>query len=208
MIEEITNRHGERIDHSYGSGAEGSRELVVIGHGVTANKDRPFLVALAEALTAAGIPSLRISFSGNGASDGRFEESTISKEVEDLGAVLDALDGWRHITYVGHSMGAAVGVLRAAKDPRIQCLVSLGGMVHTREFVQRKFGGLTPGRDLMWDKPECPLSSAFVDDLGGIDTVLPQAAEIAALDTQHPVCRLRQVFAQGKTVFTLAGDLQ
>ena len=39
----------------------------------------------------AGIPALRFSFSGNGGSEGRFEDSCITKEVEDLGAVIDAL---------------------------------------------------------------------------------------------------------------------
>ena len=104
---------------------------MVIGHGVTAHKDRPFLVALAEGLSRAGIAALRISFSGNGASEGRFEDSNISKEVEDLGAVLDALPG-RALAYAGHSMGGAVGVLRAARDPRIRALVSLAAIVHTR----------------------------------------------------------------------------
>ena len=82
------------------------------------------------------------------------------------------------VTYVGHSMGGAVGVLRAASDARIQRLVSLAGMLHTRSFCERKFGELEPGRDVMWEKPECPLSTAFVDDLTSLDSVIEQAAEI------------------------------
>ncbi len=181
MLSEIHNQHGERIDHTFTPGAEGCRSVVVIGHGVTANKDRPWLVALSTALGAAGIPTLRISFCGNGDSDGRFEDATISKEVADLGAVLDAVTQDRpkdRIAYVGHSMGGAVGVLRAAEDDRIGFLVSLAGMVHTGDFVRRKFGDLEPGRDCMWEKPDCPLSQAFVDDLESIDTVIPSAARI------------------------------
>jgi hypothetical protein len=177
MLGPFHNALGERLDHELCAGDPTTDELVVIGHGVTANRDRPWLVALSAALSAAGIPSLRFSFSGNGDSDGRFEDSTITKEVADLGSVLDGL-GERRITYVGHSMGGAVGVLCAARDERIAALVSLAGMVHTREFAERKFGDLEPGRDVMWDKPECPLSQAFVDDLTAIDTVLPQAARI------------------------------
>ncbi len=177
-IPEIRNSRGERIDHSFHPhSGTANNNLVIIGHGVTGNKDRPFLLALAKALAAVGLPSLRISFAGNGDSEGRFEDATISKEVDDLGCVLDALPH-RDLSYVGHSMGGAVGVLRAAADPRIQSLVSLAGMVHTAEFAQRKFGELTPGQGSMWDKPECPLSQEFVDDLRQIDTVLPQAAAI------------------------------
>lgn len=177
MIEPIHNAQGERLDHELRPGRADSQDLVVIGHGVTANKDRPWLVALSDALSAAGIASLRISFSGNGESDGSFEESTITKEVADLGCVLDRLDEY-DVSYVGHSMGGAVGVLRAAADDRIRRLVSLAGMVRTRAFCERKFGQLEPGRDVMWDKPECPLSQAFVDDLTGIDTVLEAAAQV------------------------------
>lgn len=173
----IRNAQGESLDYSHQAGAEDSGPVVVIGHGVTANKDRAWAVALADGLAAAGFASLRFSFSGNGHSEGDFRESTVTKEVEDLGAVLDTLDG-RPITYAGHSMGGAVGVLRAAQDARIERLVSLAGMVHTGPFALRKFGGLLPGRDVMWDKPECPLSQAFVDDMAQVRTVLPLASRV------------------------------
>ncbi|MAE68922.1 MAG: alpha/beta hydrolase [Gemmatimonadetes bacterium] len=177
MIDEIRNAQGERLDFTW-SGEYDARDLVVIGHGVTANKDRPFLVALSEGMRASGVASLRVSFAGNGESEGRFEEATITKEVEDLGAVLDALEG-RRVIYVGHSMGAAVGVIRAARDARIAGLVSLAGMVHTRDFAERKFGTLTPGRDRMWDKPECPFSQKYMDDMTRIDSVVELAATIS-----------------------------
>ena len=182
MLGEIRNAQGELLDYTCAVGANGLRDLVVIGHGVTANKDRPWLVALADALAAAEVATLRLSFSGNGESDGRFEDSTISKEVEDLGAVLDAIHGagpGSRILYAGHSMGGAVGVLRAATDPRIHALISLAGMVHTQAFAVRKFGDLAPGSALMWDKPECPLSQSFMDDMATIDSVLDPAAAIA-----------------------------
>ncbi len=177
MFGEIRNASGEKLDYSFHPGSQGRKDLVVLGHGVTANKDRPFLVALAEGLSAGGRPALRFSFSGNGASEGDFVDSCISKEVDDLGAVLEELSDYR-IAYAGHSMGGAVGVLRASRDDRIGALVSLAGMVHTREFAQRKFGEQEPGASLMWDKPECPLSQQFMDDMAQIDTVVTLGCEI------------------------------
>jgi len=173
----IRNAHGESLDYSYGEGRGDDTPLVVIGHGVTANKDRVWAVTLAERLAAAGFASLRFSFSGNGASGGEFRESTVTKEVEDLGAVLDAI-GERPVVYVGHSMGGAVGVLRAANDPRIRRLVSLAGMVHTAQFANRKFGDLVPDEDLMWQKPECPLSRVFMDDMERVGTVVNLAPRV------------------------------
>ena len=170
MFGEIKNRHGEQLDYTFHEGEKGSKNIVVLGHGVTGNKDRPFVVALGEGLAAAGIPVLRFSFSGNGTSEGKFTDSTISKEVDDLGAVLDHLNEYT-ACYVGHSMGGAVGVLRASEDKRIQLLVSLAGMVHTKAFAQREFGDVTPDEGFMWDEPDCPLSQAYMDDLTQINTV-------------------------------------
>ena len=176
MFGEIRNEYGERLDYTFHKG-EGDR-IVVIGHGVTGNKDRPALIALAEGLADAGISALRFSFSGNGESEGAFTDSTITKEVADLGSVIDALDGY-NVCYVGHSMGGAVGVLRAAADARIQALVSLAGMVHTKAFAEREFGDAIPDEGFMWDEPDCPLSQAYVDDMAAIDSVARNASKFA-----------------------------
>ena len=173
----IRNGAGERIDSTYHPGGRADGPVVVIGHGVTGHKDRPFLVALAEALARADIAALRISYSGNGASEGRFADSKISKEVEDLGAVFDALAG-RTIAYAGHSMGGAVGVLRASRDSRIRALVSLSAIAHTQVFAEQTFGHLTPGSGLMLGKPGCVLTQAFLDDMRNIGSVVPYAARV------------------------------
>jgi len=174
---EVRNRHGERLDTTFHPGRDGDRRVVAIGHGVSSHKDRPWLAALSEALAAAGIASVRFSFAGNGESQGRFEDATISKEVEDLGAVVDAFAD-RQVIYAGHSMGAAVGVLRAASDPRIAGLVSLAGMVHVAAFMARVFGHLTPGVDCMLGKPQCPLTETFLADARAVGDVLAAAARI------------------------------
>ena len=177
MFGDIKNPQGEKLDYSFHPGKADVRYIVVLGHGVTGNKDRPFLVALAEGLSAAGIPVLRFSYSGNGTSGGRFVDSTISKEVQDLGSVIDALKGW-DVAYIGHSMGGAVGVVRASQDARIRWLVSLAGMVHTHDFAQREFGMVTPDQGCMWDEPACPLSSAYMQDLSSLRSLVDRAPQI------------------------------
>jgi alpha/beta superfamily hydrolase len=182
---EFRNDHGERLDVAYEPPADIAlpsnppRAIVVLAHGVTAHKDRPWLVTLADALAGAGLASLRLSFAGNGASEGRFEDAVPSKEVKDLGCVLDALERWgvESIGYAGHSMGGAVGVLRAASDPRIACLVSLAGMVHVHAFFQRHFAHLPPGAPML-GKPECPWPPALAADAARIGSVTEEAARI------------------------------
>lgn len=203
MVKEIRNKLGERIDFTSHHGRPDAGELVLIGHGVTGNKDRPFVISLAEGLAKAGIPAIRFSFSGNGASAGSFSKCTISKEVEDLGAVLDAFPD-RTICYIGHSMGGAVGVLRAARDPRIKALVSLAGMVHTRAFGEREFGAVKPGEGFMWDDPNCPLSQEYMDDMARIGSVLHEAPKInvpwllvhGSEDDVVPIQESREIFAR------------
>ena len=177
---ELNNTLGESLDYAFQSGGSESKDLVILCHGVTGNKDRPLLVALADALQAAGINSLRFSFSGNGASEGKFTDATISKEVADLNAVIDRLtnEGYR-LAYVGHSMGGAVGVLQSSQDPRIEALVSLAGMVYTKDFAKREFGDVKPDAGFMWDEPTCPLSSEYVNDLSQIENVLEAGSNIS-----------------------------
>ena len=178
MFGNIKNASGENLDYTFHTGDKSSQHIVVLGHGVTGNKDRPFLVELADNLSNAGIPTIRFSFSGNGNSDGEFTQSTISKEIGDLASVLDVLDN-HIICYVGHSMGGAVGVLSASQDNRIKLLVSLAGMVETKAFAQREFGDVTPDKGFMWDEPTCPLSQAYMDDLTQINTVVDCASKIS-----------------------------
>ena len=94
-----------------------------------------------------------------------------------MGSVIDAVRE-REIIYIGHSMGGAVGVLRAAMDARIKALVSLAGMVHTKAFAEREFGTVKPGEGFMWDDPNCPLSQNYMDDMARINSVVEQGAKI------------------------------
>jgi len=172
----LRNHLGEQLDFSLHRATSDDAPIAIIGHGVTGHKDRPLLVALAEELAENGIDALRISYSGNGGSAGRFEESTVLKEVQELGAVIDALPPGR-IGYIGHSMGAAVGALRAASDPRIQFLVSISGIAHTAAFAEREFGALKPG-DLMWEKPGCILSQPYLEAMKKTGSVIDSARRI------------------------------
>ncbi|MBI1963253.1 MAG: dienelactone hydrolase family protein [Candidatus Rokubacteria bacterium] len=65
---------------------------------------------------------------GHGESEGTEADSTQAQQVDDLGAALDALEGFDEVDagrigVVGASSGAAVALLRAASDRRIRALV-------------------------------------------------------------------------------------
>ncbi len=180
----ILNAASEHLDFTFTPGAGDSpiaEWLVVLGHGVTGDKTRPIIADTAAALNAAGFSTLAISFAGNGDSEGDFRACTITKEVADLGAVLDAVaPSHPKIAYIGHSMGAAVGVLRAAQDERIRALVSLAGMVDTKTFAETEFGDVKADEGVMWEDEDCPLSSTFMTDLTAtVGNVSPAAEQVA-----------------------------
>ncbi len=176
---DFKNRQGEKLDTAFHPGSQEGK-LVLIGHGVTADKDRPLLKAVADGLAAKGWPCLRLSFSGNGKSEGDFRESNITKECEDLADVITLLPEDLELAYIGHSMGGAVGVMTAAAEPRIKVLATLAGMIQTAEFVEREFGDVTPDEGCMWDEKDCPLSSDFVRDLELIGDLLLEIEQIEA----------------------------
>ena len=206
MNSTIQNKQQEKLDYAFHGNADDLSRIVLIGHGVTGDMDRPWSAALAEAIASAGINALRFSFSGNGNSDGDFKESTISKEVEDLGAVIDAVKeaNFDQIIYAGHSMGGAVGVIRANQDSRINKLISLAGMVHTAKFAKVEFGDQVPDQGFMWDEEDCPLSSTYVVDMNAIDSVLGLGSQIqipwllvhGTEDDVVPIEESREIFSQ------------
>lgn len=176
----LANRHGQRLDATFHP-APNDAYLALLGHGITGNKDRPLIQGLANELAKLGIPSLRFSFTGNGKSQGRFEDCTITSETEDLIDLLDQVSNLsRHLIYIGHSLGGAVGARVAAQEPkRINTLVSLAGMTHTAAFFQREFGDQTPGSGFMWDEPTCPLSQKAWDDAHKIQNTLHAAQSLS-----------------------------
>jgi predicted phosphoribosyltransferase/dienelactone hydrolase len=108
-------------------GTPGPHPAVVFAHGWGSSKDSPRNRAAAEALRPLGIAAFLFDFTGHGESEGTEEDSTLEQQVDDLGAALDVLgtvdevDG-RRLGVVGASSGAAVAVLRAARDPRLRAL--------------------------------------------------------------------------------------
>ncbi len=176
----IRNYLGEAIDFEHLNGdGKYSDWIVLLGHGVTGNRNRPVIAETAHALNQAGFSTLAFSFSGNGESEGHFKDSCVSKGVKDLEAVIEAVED-KKIVYIGHSMGAAIGVLTAAHGDKIQRLVSLAGMVDTNAFAVTEFGDEIPDQGCMWEEESCPLSQAFMDDLcQTVGTVIEQSNHVS-----------------------------
>ena len=103
---------------------EAADAIVVVSHGLTANKDDPKVVALAGRLYEVGYEVVAYDSRGHGQSGGL---CTLGKrEEQDVAALVEwARTRTRRVVLVGTSMGA-VGVLSyAAKDPALTGVVTV-----------------------------------------------------------------------------------
>ncbi|MEM0382437.1 MAG: alpha/beta hydrolase [Nitrososphaerota archaeon] len=107
--------------------AKGPAPALVMCHGFTGNRVEAhrLFVRAAREFCRRGLLVVRFDFYGSGESEGEFHEMTLTSEVEDLGCVLDYVSGWpevdgRRVGVLGLSMGGAVSLIRASRDPRIR----------------------------------------------------------------------------------------
>jgi len=102
---------------------------VVLGHCFTCSRHTGILRQICQDLTLAGCAALRFDFSGNGQSEGLFEQSTYSKQISEMRSAIAFLrkQGVDRIGLAGHSMGAVVALLAAAEMHDVEAVCCLAG---------------------------------------------------------------------------------
>ena len=120
--------------------AETPRSTVLFAHCFTCGKDIAAAARIARALASRGFAVLRFDFTGLGASDGEFANTTFSSNVDDLVAAAEFLRR-QHLApsvLVGHSLGGTAVLHAAAKIPEARGVVTLGSPA-TAEHVAKQF---------------------------------------------------------------------
>lgn len=104
--------------------------LIVLLHGFVGSKvgEHRLFVKAARHFTNEGYAVARFDFSGCGESDGDYAEVTVTKQLQEVQAVLDHLSSIkeidaRNIILIGHSLGGAIAAMTAALDRRIKKLI-------------------------------------------------------------------------------------
>jgi len=105
---------------------EKTRACVVTCHGLISSKDSEKYVGIARRFCGEDLAVLRFDFRGCGESGGLFEETSLSGRMEDLESALDFVEeqGYESIGVMGSSLGGTVSILTAAKDKRVNALVT------------------------------------------------------------------------------------
>src|SRR5207248_4828989 len=113
---DFASAQGHRLAALLDNPAGEPRAYALFAHCFTCGKDVRAAKRIAEGLTALGIGVLRFDFTGLGASEGEFANTTFSSNVADLAAAADALRRTRRAPaiLIGHSLGGAAVLAAAA----------------------------------------------------------------------------------------------
>lgn len=150
---------------------EQAKPVVIYSHGFNGFKDWGNFDLVAEQFASAGFVFVKFNFSHNGTTPEHLEEFTdleayannnYTRELDDLGKVIDwALSeknehasqiDRQNVFLIGHSLGGAISLLKAAEDPRVKsvatwasvhkCKTPWGGWP-TDKIVEWKENGVT-----------------------------------------------------------------
>jgi fermentation-respiration switch protein FrsA (DUF1100 family) len=170
----------------------------VLCHGILSSKESDKLVQLAARLARLGISSLRFDFSGRGQSGGDPARILYSQEALDLAAAVALVRerGHTRVGLFGSSMGGAVVILHAARDPAIAAVATLAAVARPALFLERT----PPERVAAWREQGffvydgARISAAHLDDAARTDVLgaartlrMPVLVQHGALDTVVPV---------------------
>jgi len=102
--------------------------FVIFAHCFTCTKNLSAVRNIGKALTANGFGVLRFDFTGLGESDGDFENTNFSGNVEDLIAAADYLENnySAPTLLVGHSLGGAAVIFASAQIKAIKAVATIG----------------------------------------------------------------------------------
>ncbi len=144
----IENKHGDKMPADFRFNQSGEKKpLIVFSHGFKGFKDWGCFPYMMERLADAGFFCVSFNFSYNGTGEDPkdqidftrldlFAKNTFSRELDDLGSVIDYLDANRNsyeydfdeLYLLGHSRGGGISILKAGEDDRVKKLAVLASV--------------------------------------------------------------------------------
>jgi pimeloyl-ACP methyl ester carboxylesterase len=147
---------------------------LVLCHGMESTRNGTKQQAMAARFLPLGFSMLRFDFSYVGESEGRFEDLTLSGEVQDALGALDFLQDFApsRTILVGSSMGGAVALLAAASAPdRVHAVATIAAVadagLFTESLESREIEAWRRSGRRAWRGGH--LRSTFLDDIEAID---------------------------------------
>ena len=154
----ILNEYGQRLSAllyrakvAAAAGAsppEGCGPIIVVCHGFTGSKEGGGrALEMGEALAAKGYSCLLFDFAGCGESEGLWEEISLSRQLGDLGSVVQwcRAAGFSKIILNGRSFGGATALCYGAADKQIAGICAWSAPAHPDQLFRKFAGGAVAG---------------------------------------------------------------
>ena len=136
-VEFASRRGGVLVGDLHRSRA-GAAPMLLLCHGMESTRQGTKQQALVERFVPRGINVFRFDFSYVGESDGRFEDLTVSGEVDDALGAIDFVQDFSPtaLVLVGSSLGGTVALLAAARTPeRVQGIATIAAVADSALFT-------------------------------------------------------------------------
>lgn len=151
----IKNKHGDNLNTDFRFPEPGSEKLplVILCHGFKGFKDWGCFPYIMDRVAEEGnfAVSFNFSYNGTGENDSDqsdftrlelFAENTFTRELDDLGCIIDYLFENRekfnydtdNISLIGHSRGGGIAILRTSEDKRIGKLIVLSSVCNFNRY--------------------------------------------------------------------------
>lgn len=123
------NKQGDMLSARLEKPADGRpKAYAIFAHCFTCSKNLNAVITINRALTQSGFAVLRFDFTGLGESEGDFEDTNFSSNVEDLVSAYDYLQEKYAAPQllIGHSLGGAAVLMASLRIREVKAVVTIG----------------------------------------------------------------------------------
>jgi len=155
----LRNKYGDllSVDLRYHENSDNKIPVLIFCHGFKGFKDWGSFPYILDKISKENIFTVSFNFSFSGVDNSLdnpvdfsrldlFAQNTFSRELDDLGSVIDFLFenknsfdyNLENITLAGHSRGGGIAILKTAEDNRIKNLITLASVVEFNRYTEER----------------------------------------------------------------------
>ena len=164
IVEKFQSKSGHDIAAIIELPDKNPKALSVYSHCFTCSKNLKSVNTISKTLVENGIGVLRFDFAGIGGSSGNFSDTNFSTNLLDLESAVEYLEE-NHgppSLMIGHSLGGAATIARAADFPSVKAVVVIGAPA-TLSHLEKKMNHIRKNKN-----PD----GAIIVNIGGADYTL------------------------------------
>lgn len=136
----IKNLEGEKLacEINLPQSPNDKKPTIVILHAFTGKKENQTINYLAKNLPESGYITLQFDFSGHGESEGKLEDATVSKQLDDIQSVLEQVKNINstNLVLIGNSFSVISALAFAIINSNICGVILISGRAKYLEYIE------------------------------------------------------------------------